>query len=68
MKLIGFSKNYSNNSYDVFLFANEDNAEVQIEHEEFIKYEEVEKYLNDLWNNKFSKFIQDTVDAYEKII
>jgi preprotein translocase subunit SecE len=24
--------------------------------------------LNDLWNNKFSKFIQDTVDAYEKII
>ena len=57
-----------NNSYDVFLFANEDNAEVQIEHEEFIKYEEVEKYLNDLWNNKFSKFIQDTVDAYEKII
>ena len=59
---------YDNNSYDVYLYITENGEEIQIEHEEFIKYEEVEKYLNDLWNNKFSKFIQDTVDAYEKII
>jgi hypothetical protein len=39
-----------NNSYDVYLYITENGEEIQIEHEEFIKYEEVEKYLNKLLN------------------
>ena len=41
---------YDNNSYDVYLYITENGEEIQIEHEEFIKYEEVEKYLNKLLN------------------